>query len=272
MASGKASVHLRGRFAPGTKVRLIERYGDNYLGGGTEAGTGKVDAEGEVSFDGLDAGRRFWIVGEIDDTERAVAMTAKEQPQRSRMSAKEQRERLAQTRPPDRRRESVTGARTSANTRVTTGTGQPFAHEQTGKPTPKEERENEPQPHLRLEDVSKSTPLRSHTITGSAHPVEPGEPQPKPSQDDVRKGTAQRSDTPLGEATVKTAVDEEQPKRSQETQRGKQRSDTETGEAEPKPRASAVKQAKVRDSAESKAKGATAAVAGTTKKAGKGKR
>lgn len=268
MATSKASVHLRGRFSPGTKVGLYERYGDVFRGG-RALKSATVDKNGEVEFKGLEEAARFWIAGEVDGDERAVAMTAKGDDATKRLTGAQVRDRLAQTRPNPQRREIVTGARTTSNTRVTGARGEPFADERVGKPTPKDEREDEPQPYPRIEDMPKGTPLRSHTITGSAHPVEPGEKQPTIPQSDVRKGTPQRSDTEFGEAALKTATDEEQPKRRQESQSGKQRSDTPTGEAEPKPRAKPKRQAQVRDSAKSKARGATDAVAGTTKKATK---
>jgi hypothetical protein len=135
-------VRLNGRFAPGQKVELFERFGDVFdpatAGGALKSAT--VDRHGNVAFTGLDEGKRYWIAGQDeDDSWRGVAMTAKAR-QESKQAIKpaEVIERLAQTRPSEPTGASVTGARSSSSARALTGGGQPFANPKIGKPTPKE--------------------------------------------------------------------------------------------------------------------------------------
>lgn len=269
MAS-KVGVTLRGRFAPRTKVTLHARHGDVYNPdtAGPILDRGTVNKDGEIQFTGLDLGHRYWIAGDVDDIPRGVAMTAKPQNETvAKLSEAEVTERLAQTRPAvDDRTERITGARNSVTARATSRSGQPFAHPQVGKPTPKGDLPDEPNPHARQEDVKG--PQRSDTITGQATPVNPNEIQPKIRQDQIRKGTPQRSATPLGEATP---VDpgELQPGLPQKLEKGPQRSSTRLGQAEPIAKGSPRAQEEAKDSAESKAVGATVAKAGTDKTKGR---
>lgn len=210
MAAQKSGigVRLNGRFSPGTKVSLFERHGTQFDRAhvGNTLARGKVDQQGSVEFLGLQAKRSYWVAAEIDGEWRAVQMTAKEQPaQKQRLSSDAVGEKLAQTRPPAsavRASTPVTGARSTTDARVVAGVGAPFAHQQVGKPTPKADREDQPAPYARIEDVSDGTPLRSHTVTGEAHVVNPDLPDGKLRQDQVPDGMPQASSTPLGEATI----------------------------------------------------------------------
>jgi hypothetical protein len=204
----KTGVRLSGRFSPGQQVDLYERFGDQFdvAHVGAPLQTAKVSRAGLVEFSGLEEGKRYWIAGEDDDVVRGVAMTAKAwTADASPLSEDEIAARLAQTRPPAsaaRTSSPVTGARSSTTTRVLSGAGQPFANAQVGKPTPKGEQDPQPAPYARIEDVKKGVPLRSHTVTGEAHVVNPDLPDGKLRQDQVPDRTPQASDTPLGEATV----------------------------------------------------------------------
>lgn len=121
-----------------------------------------------------------------------------------RLTDDEIRAQLAQTRPPASAvaDTSVTGARSTRSTRVVGANGQPFANAKVGLPTPAEDRDPNPAPYARIEDVEPGTVLRSHTLTGEAHPVDPDVPDGQLRQDQVPEGVFQASCTPLGTATV----------------------------------------------------------------------
>jgi hypothetical protein len=205
----KVGVRLSGRFSPGQEVVLFERHGTHFdfAHVGSAIAEGKVDRTGVVEFDGLVLGRAYWVAGEDGDgVWRAAQMTAKTRPvEKARQSDSEIAEKLAQTRPPAsavRASTSVTGARSTSTARVVGGNGQPFVHPQIGKPTPKGERDTMPAPYARIEDTPDGTPLRSHTVTGEAHPVNPALPDGKLRQDQVPEDVPQASCTPHGEATI----------------------------------------------------------------------
>lgn len=124
---------------------------------------------------------------------------------KTKLSDDEIRARLAQTRPPAsavRGSGTVTGARSTATAKAVTGSGQPFANAKVGLPTPKDERDPNPAPYARIEDVKKGTVLRSHTVTGEAHPVDLENPDGQLRQDQVPEDVFQASCTPLGTATI----------------------------------------------------------------------
>lgn len=206
----KAGVRLSGRFSPGTKVDLYQRVGVMFDRAhvGTALATTTVDKLGEAAFDGLDLepGTQLWVAGrDENDVWRGVQVTAKlREGDGTAMSPADVRARLKQTQPPSTavQPSTTTGARSTASARVVGGNGQPFAHPKVGVPTPAGEREKNPAPYPRIEDVKEGTVLRSHTVTGEAHPVDLDVPDGHLRQDQVPKGTFQASDTPLGEATV----------------------------------------------------------------------
>jgi hypothetical protein len=213
MAAQKVGVRLSGGFSPGTKVVLHRRYGSTFdaASAGATLDRKKVAADGTVMFDGLELGAGYWIAALDEDTGewRARAMTAKPQTDSAdKLGENEVAERLAQTRPSAtavRTGAAVTGPRSTSSARphrVLSGSGSPFAHPATGLPTPKGDRDARPAPYVRIEDVPEGTPLRSHTVTGEAHPVNPDLPDGKLRQDQVPEGVPQASATPLGEATI----------------------------------------------------------------------
>lgn len=246
MATQKASVRLSGRFSPGTTVELHPRSlgALGYRSGSTDAvAKAKTDKSGDTVFENVEPGT-YWAVGDVDGTERAVQVTAKEQPsEKQRLSGDEIRAKLASTAATglgdDRSRRAVTGARGSKNAGAVTERargrhGTPFALERTGAPTPAAERTIEPHPAARLEDATGLQ--RSDTVTGEATPVDANEVQPGVKQEDVPDTVLQRSSTPLGEATP-IPEGEVQPQARQEDVKDTvlQRSSTATGSATPIP-------------------------------------
>lgn len=248
----QGSIRLSGGFSPGTKVALVARTGDffTYAGANT-VDQGKVGEDATVTFSGLPEGTRYWVVSLDDDERRAIAVTAKVQPaEKQRLSDSEVRQRLSQTRPDRASGQSISGPRTTTNTRVLSEGGEQM-QAGIGVPTEKDDRELEPQPRLRQEDA-RNVAQRSATITGTAHPVEAGEPQPKPVQEDFRK-VPQRSATELGEATPI----EPKPDTQEDAKSLRQRSATEVGVAEVKPAGDPVHQALTRDASVKRASGVT---------------
>ncbi|WCB94504.1 hypothetical protein DSM104299_03241 [Baekduia alba] len=206
----KVGVRLTGRFTPGTEVDLYPRIGVMFDRAhvGSPIATATVDEIGTVDFDDVDAspGDRFWIAGaDEDDVWRGVQVTAKARDgDRPRLGGDEIRDRLAQTRPPSSAvaASTTTGARSTTSTRVVGIGGQPFANSKVGLPTPDEDRDPNPAPYPRIEDVEPGTVLRSHTVTGEAHPVDLEVPDGQLRQDQVSADVFQASCTPLGTATV----------------------------------------------------------------------
>jgi hypothetical protein len=232
MATKSGSVTLRGRFTPGTKVGLYARTGDFFNADTARTlDVGTVGKDGDVSFTGLEPGQRLWIAGQLGDETRAVAMTAKSQTDRVRLSDGEIRKRLAQTRPAETTA-TIMGPRTTASGRVLGPiSNAPFADERVGKPTPKEAQEPRPAPAPRQEDM-REVEQRSATLTGQATPKDPDEKVPMPEQEDARKRD-QRSATEEGQATPKVK-DAPAPGLRQEDARGlEQRSATPEGVATP---------------------------------------
>lgn len=260
-----ADVQVRGGFPANTTVGLFARApGALQFNGDSAEGvqSKKTDAQGAVKFTGLDEGQQLWVAAQVDGEWRARQVTAKDRPATGKK---------VEARPTSFDPSLVAqthhvvqeGARSTTSARPVA----PFAHASAGVPTPAGERAQEPQPHVRQEDVS--APQRSSTITGQATPKEHGELQPRVAQSDLRPGTPQRSDTEFGEATPKDR-DETVPNQRQEDAKGPQRVTGDTGAAYPKPKAPLVALEEVKDSSESKAQGATVPVAGT-RKAGTGR-
>lgn len=84
----KGSVTVSGHFAPDTKVEIYERIGDAPARDslGKPVKTAKVDKQAEASFSGLDAGKPYWVIGDVDGVgTRSVRVTAKpDSPQAAR--------------------------------------------------------------------------------------------------------------------------------------------------------------------------------------------
>ena len=75
-----AQVVLRGRFSPGTIVRLVRVAHEGVLRseGGEEVGEAKVDKDGEVKFSaGVKENERYFVVGLIDGFPREVRITGR---------------------------------------------------------------------------------------------------------------------------------------------------------------------------------------------------
>lgn len=102
MATTKGQVTLRGRFRAGSLVRLVRVAGEHVLRpeGGDEIAEATVDAAGCVQFTkGVEAGARYFVVGQLDGTplevrcrgnvpeeENSVLAQAPVQPERQKLS------------------------------------------------------------------------------------------------------------------------------------------------------------------------------------------
>jgi hypothetical protein len=225
MASKKGQVTLAGRFPKGTRVELVEVADESVLRseGGRVVGSARVGEDGTVRFtDGVTAGNRYFIRGLINgrpEEVRARGNTADE-------------ESAVLSQPPVQ----------PSPMRYPDGKLQDEAPDQRELPA----REAPPVPAM--EQVG-DVPLRSYTLRGEAHPVEPGEPSPYPAQSD--DWGPQRSDTPEGMATP---IDQGTFARQDQVPEGTwQRSDTPEGIATPIPRGSAVRSQLEKESPETKA-------------------
>jgi hypothetical protein len=76
----QGQVTLRGRFGPGTHVRLVKVAHEGVLRseGGELVDTGKVNAQGEVTFKALEVGSRYFVAGYVDGFLLEVRVTARE--------------------------------------------------------------------------------------------------------------------------------------------------------------------------------------------------
>lgn len=270
-----ATLTIRGRFIPGTKVFAVRQRGDHpptaIPRNAEQVATTNKDSE--TTFKNLTDGGHYWAVAEIDGAVRAVALYARPDDyagesglaatrHASQQEAAAQAQLAAEAHAeavkkdplanspalggPDESHNVVTGSRSTAN-----------IHAQTAG-EPSKSKEQEPQPHLRQEDLPKGTAQRSDTLTGQATPKDPKEAVPRVRQEDVPASTPQRSSTETGEAAIKDLGEEVPVAKQEDVPKGvKQRSDTETGEAAPKPRVSKVEAQKRKDSSAARARGRT---------------
>lgn len=173
-AARSPGVTLRGRFEPGTEVKLYVRRGDVFNGPvGAAVARAKTSRQSETSFSGLVDGERYWAVS--DDESRAVSVTAKLQ---AAAKVREERPDPVSARP--HQRTEVVPPR-GGDVEVPDGV--------------------ERLPQANQADVS-GVLQRSDTAAGAAVPKPEGESVPGLRQDQVPKGTLQRSDTEIGEATI----------------------------------------------------------------------
>jgi hypothetical protein len=222
-----AQVVLRGRFKPGSIVRLVRVAHEGVLRseGGEEVATAEVDDSGEVKFSrGVDEGARYLVSGLIDGFPVEV---------RARGRASDDPAVVLEQPPvkPDR-------------VRLSDGS---WADE-----PPKRERTPDafvargPAQH----QVRKGTVQRSDTPRGEAHPNDPLEMLPYPDQRTVKRGTVQMSDTDSGLATPVT----DSPERQDQVPAGVwQRSATPLGVATVIPDVDGVEAIRERESSAAKA-------------------
>lgn len=231
MAAGQ--ITLRGRFSPGSQVRLVRVDGEHTLRaeGGEEVDAKKVGDDGSVTFSkGVEVNARYFIVGQHRGEHIEV---------RARGRAKDDPSEVLENAPlpPER-------------VKLTDGSFVSEAPEQHRKPD-----YAEGAPHLSQQHVPKGTLQRSDTPRGSAHPMDPDEPYPYPSQEDEEftKGkVVQASDTPHGMATP---LDLGLAQRQEDVPKGTvQRSDTPTGVATPIPKGGPVEAQRMKESSEAKVK------------------
>lgn len=222
-----AQVVLRGRFKPGSIVRLVRVAHEGVLRseGGEEVAVATVDDDGEVKFSrGVDEGARYLISGLIDGFPREI---------RARGRAKDDPDTVLEQPPvqPDR-------------VRLSDGS---WADEE-----PKREKTPDAfvAPGPAQHQVRKGTVQRSDTPRGEAHPNDPAEMLPYPDQRTVKKGTVQMSDTESGLATPVT----DSPERQDQVPAGVwQRSATPLGVATVIPDTDAVEAMRERESSAAKA-------------------
>jgi hypothetical protein len=219
----QGQVTLRGRFGPGTHVRLVKVAHEGVLRseGGELVDTGKVNAQGEVTFKALEVGSRYFVAGYVDGFLLEVRVTAREADD-------------AVTQP------------AVAPDRVKLADGS-FADE-----APDEEKapvgEVAPGPS---QQQARGVAQRSATPRGSAHPVDEDESQPYPRQEDVPGNVAQRSSTETGMATPIPA--DGVPERQEDAPADLwQRSATPHGVTTPIPAGDAVAAQRAKESAEAK--------------------
>lgn len=221
----RAQVTLRGRFSPGSQVRLVRVDDERALRaeGGEDVGSKKVDADGVVKFtSGVEVGARYFIVGQVDGSPLEVRARGR--------AAGDEAEVLEQAPvAPDR-------------TRLADGSWADEAPAQEKTPS----REVGPGPS---QQQAGDVVQRSATPRGSAHPVDTDEQVPYRRQEDVPKGTVQMSDTPTGRATEIV----QGPQSQEDVPAGTwQRSDTPVGVATPIPAGDAIEVQRVKESSAAK--------------------
>lgn len=223
MAKGSAT--LRGRFSPGTVVRLVEVDDGSVLRaeGGREIDRKKVDKDGTVSFkSGVEDGGHYFIVGQQNGFPLEV---------RIRGNADEDGGALPQA--------PVQGDRV----KLSDGSfldEPPEQHQKAGTA------DTFPGQH----EVPRGQWQRSDTPRGAAHPHDPEEPTPYPAQGDHLGKVVQRSSTEQGLATP---IEQDSPASQSDVKSNQwQRSSTELGYATPIPRENRVKAQEKREASRAK--------------------
>lgn len=226
-------ITLRGRFSPGSEVRLVRVDGEHTLRaeGGETVDTKTVDKDGVVSFSkGVEVNARYFIVGQLRGEHLEVRARGRDKDDPSEVLENAPM-------PPER-------------VKLSDGSYVDEAPEQHEKPD-----YAEGAPHLAQRHVPKNTPQRSDTPRGSAHPLDPEERAPYPSQEDEEftKGKVpQMSDTPHGMATP---LDLGVAQAQRDVKKGTlQRSDTPLGVATPIPQGGPVETQQMKESSEAKVK------------------
>lgn len=248
-------------FAPGTRVAVTPRTNDVEPRNDRSAvKTQTVSKDGEVKLDGLTPFGQYWL----SDGDRAVAINVP-----GKLKAAEGTQAaLAE--------EQEARAEAQAKVRAEHGYLRPGDHQpddtadRDGIPESNFEKSGEkiPTPAAKYVDMPKGTWQRQGADFGTAYPVDPEEVQPQPRREDAKGPQRDGADTgyaaPVDPAEVQPAV-------KYEDEKGPQAQGADTGTAVPVPKGSKKEQEQAKSSADSKARGATKAVAGTskTRKAGK---
>jgi hypothetical protein len=155
MASSKAGkLTLRGRFSPGSTVRLVKVDGPHVMRPGPNDETvdeQKVDKDGTLEFSkGVSVGDRYFAVGQVDGQHREVRLTGRTEDDPGHLAGYEPVS-------PDRARVGIGGTGGWAD-----------------EPQPRQDGDEQTvdgQTWLAQDQVSKGTVQRSDTIRGSAHPI-----------------------------------------------------------------------------------------------------
>ena len=154
----KGSIALRGRFAPGTNVRLVKVDGPHVMrpGAGDETVDEQtVDKDGLLEFKGVEAGERYFAVGLINGQPAEVRLTGRAQANEKYPdhSLGEMYEAVG----PERARLGAGGTGGWSDEPQARGDG--------------DVQTVEGQTWLAQDQVPKGTVQRSDTIRGSAHPI-----------------------------------------------------------------------------------------------------
>lgn len=228
MASKDGAVTLRGRFSPGTTVRLVKVRDESVLRseGGKTVDEQQVDKDGAVQFTkDVEVGARYFIVGYNDGAFVEVRARGNK--------ADEADDSVLAQAPVGRDRQRLSDGTfvdeiPEAEDPGFGGVGPAPSQQQAG-------------------DAIQ----RSSTPRGYAHPHDPGESAPYPPQSEVDDGAVQRSDTPEGAATP---IAHDAPLSQDDVKDGTlQRSDTPRGVATPIPAGDAVEAQRQREAADTKA-------------------
>ena len=249
------TVSVAEHFAPGEKVAIVPRTSDFASGTRGAVKNVTVDKNGEVKTDGLVEFGAYWV----SDGDRSVGINIP-----GRLSAEpgtqaalaEEQQRVAEAQAEVR----------SAHPNLANPGHLPDERPDTSKGVADHnfEKGGEPEPTPAAKYVEVSGPQRVGADIGTAFPVDPGEIQPQPGQEHV-KDVPQRVGADAGYA-FPVDPGEVQPGVKYEDEKGKQRLGADTGTAEPLPKTTskrAIEEAK--SSSVSKARGANAPKAGTSK-------
>jgi hypothetical protein len=240
---------------PGTKAQVHPRVTDAApTAWGASVKNVTIPDDGTVKLTGLVEHGQYWLVGQVEGAQRAVAFNADGKLNASDPNSPEGlREELYA------RSEAAKEVRSQHKHLQPAGTPPPPEEDlRQGIPAHNFEKsdtgEKHPNPRMRMADAPKGTPLRSGGDLGTAYPVDPKEIQPQPGQDDMPKGAPQRSDTELGYAYPVDPA-EVQPNMKHEDYDGPQLTGADIGQAEPAPEGSDVEYNRRMDDSVSKAKG-----------------
>lgn len=240
---------------PGTKASVHPRVTDQAPSAwGSAVKSVTVPNDGTVKLTGLVEHGQYWIVGDVDGSQRAIAFNAD-----GKLNASDPNSPEGLREETYRRSEAAKEVRSQHKHLQPAGTPPaPDEDRLAGIPKHNFEKsdtsEKHPAPRMKMADAPKDTPLRSGGDLGTAYPVDPQEIQPQPARDDMPKDTPQRSNTELGYAYPVDPA-EVQPNMRYEDFKGPQLQGAETGQAEPAPQGSDVEYNRRLDDSVSKAKG-----------------
>lgn len=167
----QGQIAVAGEFAPGSTVFLVQHLGGAWLEHmrfGERVAEVTVPDEGDVVFEALPAGQRYWVIGDGYQGPKQLQMTAKAPQPLGPLAGLE----------------------------APRGTFPSVAQDVSSRP-------EEPSVGPRQQDVGGDVLQRSDTPVGAATVIPAGERSPKPSVEDA-EGGVRASDTPAGELEAAT--------------------------------------------------------------------